>query len=409
MKMFEGSSVANARRKIMDRFSSFRLGSELVEIYHSADRVLAEDVLSKNNVPHFRRSTVDGYAVLAKDTYGASESLPAFLDIVGEVYMGKGAEIDIVENQAVYVPTGGMLPEGADAVIMVEYTEMLDKESLAVMGSVTVKENVVDIGDDIFENETVLTKGQVLRPQDIGVLASVGLGRVKIYKKPSIAIISTGDEIVGTNEEVNLGQIRDINTYTLTIMAEQLGCAVTKKTVVRDEFELLQKELKGSLKNSDIVIISGGSSVGIKDITRAVIESVDKSEVFIHGLAIKPGKPTIIAKVDNSLVLGLPGQPVSAMIVFKVMVDYFVKYIQSIEKEIEYGIEAELSTNIHSAQGKETYQMVTVEKTADGYLATPIYGKSGMITLLSRAKGYIVIDMNKEGVLKGEKVTVYAF
>jgi len=163
------------------------------------------------------------------------------------------------------------------------------------------------------------------------------------------------------------------------------------------------------LKNSDIVIISGGSSVGTKDITIDVIKSVDKSEVFIHGLAIKPGKPTIIAKVNNSLVLGLPGQPVSAMVVFKVMVDFFVKHVQSIENEIEYGIEAELSTNLHSAQGKETYQMVTVEKIEGKYIATPIYGKSGMITLLSRAKGYIIIDMDKEGVLKGEKVIVYEF
>ena len=302
-----------------------------------------------------------------------------------------------------------MIPKGADAVVMVEYTEMLEDESLAVMGSVTVKENIVDIGDDIFENETVLRKGQILRSQDIGVLASIGLDRVKVYKKPTIAIISTGDEIVGTNEEVKLGQIRDINTHTLTVMAEQLGCEITKKTVVRDEFDLLQEELKNSLKNSDIVIISGGSSVGTKDITRDVIESVGNSEVFIHGLAIKPGKPTIIAKVANCLVLGLPGQPVSAMVVFKVIVDYFVKYIQNIENEIKYGIEAKLSSNVHSAQGKETYQMVTVEKAGDEYIATPIYGKSGMITLLSRAKGYIVIDMNKEGILKGEKVTVYRF
>lgn len=409
MKMFEVSSVSNARRKIIGNFSSFRLDSELVEIYNAAGRVLSESVLSKKNVPHFRRSTVDGYAVVSKDTYGASESLPSFLDVVGEVHMGKSATMIITENQAVYIPTGGMLPEGADAVVMVEYTETIDNESLAVLDSVTVKENVVNIGDDISKDETVLRKGQILRAQDIGVLASIGLDRVKVYKKPSIAIISTGDEIVGTNEEVKLGQIRDINTHTLTVMADQLGCQITKKTVVRDEFELLQKELNDSLKNSDIVIISGGSSVGTKDITIDVIKSVDKSEVFIHGLAIKPGKPTIIAKVNNSLVLGLPGQPVSAMVVFKVMVAFFVKYVQSIENEIEYGIEAELSANIHSAQGKETYQMVTVEKIEDKYLATPIYGKSGMITLLSRAKGYIIIDMNKEGVLKGEKVIVYQF
>ncbi|MBN4062748.1 molybdopterin molybdenumtransferase MoeA [Alkaliphilus sp. AH-315-G20] len=409
MKMFEVSTVSNAKSKILGSFSSFRLDSELVEIYNAAGRVLSENVLAKNNVPHFRRSTVDGYAVLSKDTYGASESLPAFLDIVGEVHMGKRAKISITENQAVYIPTGGMLPEGADAVLMVEYTETIDNKSLAVLNSVTVKENVVNIGDDISIDETVLRKGQILRAQDVGVLASIGLDRVKVHKKPSIAIISTGDEIVGTNEEVKLGQIRDINTHTLTVMAEQLGCLVTKKTVVRDEFELLQNELKDSLKNSDIVIISGGSSVGTKDITIDVIKSVDKSEVFIHGLAIKPGKPTIIAKVNNSLVLGLPGQPVSAMVVFKVMVDFFVKHVQSIENEIEYGIEAELSTNLHSAQGKETYQMVTVEKIEGKYIATPIYGKSGMITLLSRAKGYIIIDMDKEGVLKGEKVIVYEF
>jgi len=406
MKMFRVHSVKEAKEELERYFNDYVLDTEEVKLSKAVGRILSEDIFSNVNVPHFRRSTVDGYAVIAKDTYGASESLPAFLEIIGEVHMGKKADISITLDKTCYVPTGGMIPDGADSVVMVEYTERLDEENVAVGRSVAPKENVIDIGDDIKKGEKVLGRGSKLRSQDIGVLASIGIDRIKVFKLPTIAIVSTGDEIVDPSEDIKLGQIRDINTYTLAAMAEEAGCNVTKKVVVKDEFKLLKATLEECIDNNDIVVVSGGSSVGTKDITSKVVNTIGEPGVFVHGVAIKPGKPTILAKVKNKAVFGLPGQPVSAMIVFKVFVEYLIKYIQGIDTEMENSIEARFSSNIHSAQGKETYQMVTLEKDGKGYLARPIYGKSGMITLMSKAKGYVKIETDKEGIEKGENVKV---
>lgn len=406
MKMFRVHSVEEAKKELIENFKNYKLESEEIDIYKALGRVLADDVYSNVNVPHFRRSTVDGYAVLSKDTHGVSESLPAFMEIIGEIHMGKPASKSLTSDKACYVPTGGMIPHGADAVVMVEYTEKLDEENIAVYRPTALKENIIDIGNDIAKDEKVLCRGLKLRPQDIGVLSSIGVDKIKVYKLPTIAIISTGDEIVCPNEDAKPGQIRDINTYTLASMAEEAGFLVTKKAVVKDVFELLKDITIECIDNNDIVIISGGSSVGTKDITSKVINVIGEPGVFVHGVAIKPGKPTILAKVKEKAVFGLPGQPVSAMIVFKVFVEYLIKHIQGINSEIEYSVEARFTSNIHSAQGKETYQMVTLEREGDEYLAKPIFGKSGMITLISKAKGYIKVEANKEGVKHGERVKV---
>lgn len=406
MKMFKVKSVKEAKRELVKYFNDYRLEIEEVNISQSLGRILAGDVFSNIDVPHFRRSTVDGYAVIAKDTYGVSESLPAFLEILGEVHMGEGTDINIDPDTTCYVPTGGMVPRGADSVVMMEYTEKMDEENLAVNRAVVPKENLISIGEDISKDQSVLRRGLKLRPQDIGVLSSIGIDRVRVYKLPTIAIISTGDEIVEPSEDAKQGQIRDINTYTLSAMAEEAGCIVTRKVVLKDEFQALKSMVEECVDKNDIVIISGGSSVGTKDITDKVINGVGEPGVFVHGIAIKPGKPTILAKVKNKAVFGLPGQPVSAMIVFKVFVEYLIKHIQGIETELEYSIEARFSSNISSSQGRETYQMVVLERDGEEYLAKPIYGKSGMITLMSRAMGYIKIESGKEGVQRGEKVRV---
>lgn len=406
MKMFKVKSVKEAKRELVKYFNDYRLEIEEVNISQSLGRILADDVFSNIDVPHFRRSTVDGYAVIAKDTYGVSESLPAFLEILGEVHMGEGTDITIDPDTTCYVPTGGMVPQGADSVVMLEYTEKMDEENLAVNRAVVPKENLISIGEDISKDQRVLRRGLKLRPQDIGILSSIGIDRVRVYKLPTIAIISTGDEIVEPSEDAKHGQIRDINTYTLSAMAEEAGCIVTRKVVLKDEFQALKSMVEECVDKNDIAIISGGSSVGTKDITDKVINGVGEPGVFVHGIAIKPGKPTILAKVKNKAVFGLPGQPVSAMIVFKVFVEYLIKHIQGIETELEYSIEARFSSNISSSQGRETYQMVVLERDGEEYLAKPIYGKSGMITLMSRAMGYIKIESGKEGVQRGEKVRV---
>lgn len=409
MEMFKVHSVKAAREKLMENFKNFKIQIEEVDIFEAVDRILGEDIYSKLNVPHFRRSTVDGYAVRSRDTHGANESLPMFLEIIGEVEMGKAANMKVTVDKAVYVPTGGMVPEGADAVVMIEYVENLDDTNITVSKSAVAKENVVDIGDDIKENQRVLLKGMRLRPQDIGVLSSIGIDKVSVFKIPSISIISTGDEVTDPKEELKLGKIKDINTYTLSAMAKKSRLHVVERCVVKDDKELLKSILRDCMKKSDIVVLSGGSSVGTKDITTIVIDEIGKPGVFVHGVAMNPGKPTILAKIDDKPLFGLPGQPVSAMIAFKVFVEYFVKRIFKLDEYEESFIEATMMTNVYSAQGKETYQMVYLEKENNQYKARPVYGKSGMITLMSKAKGYVKIHEDKEGIKEGEKIRVDLF
>lgn len=409
MEMFKVHSVKAAREKLIENFKDFKWEVEEIEILEAEGRILSEDIHSKLNVPHFRRSTVDGYAVISKDTYGASESLPMFLEVLGEVEMGKAADMKVTTDKAVYVPTGGMIPEGADAVVMVEYVEKLDDTNITISRPAVLKENIIDVGDDIKENQKTLSKGIRLRPQDIGVLSSIGVYKVKVFKMPSISIISTGDEVIDPKEELQLGKIKDINTYTLSAMAREIGLNIVERRVVKDNKELLKNTLKECIEKSDMVMLSGGSSVGTKDITKIVINEMGEPGVFVHGVAMKPGKPTILAKVYNKPLFGLPGQPASAMIAFKVFVEYFIKNIFNLDEYEDRFAEASMTTNIHSAPGKETYQMVYLEKEDGEYKARPVYGKSGMITLMSKAKGYIKIDEDKEGIKEGEKIRVNLF
>ena len=408
MELFKVHSVKEAKELLRQNFADFAFAVEEIPIEQALGRYLAEDVVSPIDVPHFRRSTVDGYAVLAKDTFGASESMPVFLQVCEEVEMGKEAKSKLISGQAAYVPTGGMLPEGADSVVMVEYTEKLDATGIAVYYTAAPKENVVDVGDDIQSGSLVLPKGLKIRPQDIGVLSAIGLSTVKVFQKPKVAVISTGDEIVSPEEEVKPGQIKDINTFTLAAMVEAVGGVVTIKEVVRDDFDLLKQTVERVMAGNDIIILSGGSSVGTKDIVPKVINAVGEPGVFVHGVSIKPGKPTILARVGKKPVFGLPGHPTSAMIVFKIFVEYFMKTFMH-NQELDKFILGELAVNVHSAPGRETYQMVTLEKQGEKYLVKPVHGKSGFITLMSKATGYIKIPTNKEGLTEGETVKVYLF
>lgn len=409
MEMFKVHSVKAAREKMMENFQDFKMEIEEVDIIDAEGRILGEDIYSKLNVPHFRRSTVDGYALRSRDTHGASDSLPMFIEKIGEVEMGKAATEIVREDTAVYVPTGGMVPEGADAVVMIEYIEVLDDINIIVSKSVVQKENIIEIGDDIKENQKVLLKGMKLRPQDIGVLSSIGIYTVKTIKMPSISIISTGDEIIDPREELKPGKIKDINTYTIAAMAKEIGLNVIERVVVKDDKELLKATLEDALEKSDMVALSGGSSVGTKDISSIVINEIGSPGVFVHGVAMKPGKPTILAKVKDKPVFGLPGQPTSAIIAFKVFVEYFVRKIINIDEYEGRFVEAEMKVNIPSAAGKETYQMVYLKKEEDKYIAEPVNGKSGMITLMSKAKGYIKINEDIEGITAGEKIRVNLF
>jgi molybdopterin molybdotransferase len=301
-----------------------------------------------------------------------------------------------------------MIPEGADGMLMIEYVEVIDEGMMAAHSPVSPGENIIFIGDDVKLGNKVLSKGRVIRSQDIGVLCAAGISHVKVSKKPKVAIISTGDEIVDPFGKVNPGQVRDINTYTLAAMVQELGGEVTKSVVVKDDFDLIRSTIDEASKDNEIVVISGGSSVGVKDNTEKVIDSFGAPGVFVHGVAVKPGKPTILGRVRNSAVFGLPGHPVSAVIIFKLFVQELIDRLLGKTRENIY-INAVCSVNLHSSPGKETHQMVELTEEEGGFLAKPIHAKSSAISQLSKAQGMIRIPLNKEGIKKGETVKVELF
>lgn len=406
MDFFNVVTVDEANDMITSNFSEYQFETECVDLIYGTKRILAEDIISSMDVPEFNRSTVDGYSVIIEDTHGATYAIPSMLTNVGETRMGEVPSTDIVSGQALYTPTGGMLPESATGVIMIENTESLDEETLLIYKPISKGENIIYKGDDTKKGDVVLQKGRKLSPEAIGVLASLGISKVKVYKKPKFYIISTGDEIIDIDEELTLGKIRDINSYALISMAEELGCEVVGRNIVKDEYKLLRDEVQKGLEVSDIVLLSGGSSVGTRDYTDKVISSFNGKGVLIHGLAIKPGKPTIVGEGDGKLIVGLPGHPVSSIVVFKAIVEEFIRDKMGI-REIPPQVNATMETNFPSSPGKKTYHMVKLRREEDEYIASPTFGKSGMISLLSQSQGYIIIDEHEEGIYKGEERRVY--
>lgn len=406
MEFFKCILVEEAVNIIKEEFKDYKLESEIVDLEYAYDRVIYEDVVSTQFVPEFDRSTVDGYAIVAEDSYGASDTIPTILDVIGEVKMGEMTDIVISSGKCAYVPTGGMIPQGANAVIMIENTEKMDEKTLLVQKPVRVQENVIKRGEDIRENEIVIEKGRKLNPAHIGALASLGISRVKVFKKPKVSIISTGDEIIGIEEKLEYGKIRDINSYSLRAQAQKSGLEVVENVIVKDDFNQLKEAIEKGIEKSDIVLLSGGSSVGERDFTKEAINSLGGKGILAHGISIKPGKPTLIANARGKLVVGLPGHPVSAITVFMAVVEPFIEQLYSL-KTIKPTIFAKMTANFPSAPGKDTYVFVNIKKENGIYYATPKFGKSGMITNLSKADGYIVIKIHEEGVNKGDLREVY--
>lgn len=406
MKMLRVDTTQEAKSKMRLHFEELQGKPEEVDLKEASGRIVYDDVYASFDVPEFNRSTVDGYAIKTKDTYGVSDSLPVFLDVIDSVEMGRVAKKPLKGGQAIYVPTGGMIPEGADGVIMIEHIENLDENTIAVYRSVAPGEGMIFQGEDIKEKDLLLKKGKKLTAHDIGALAAMGLNNIRVFKKPRVAIISTGDEIVPPREKIEMGQIRDINTYSLGAQIENLGGQVTQRLLLKDSYQVIKENLESIIADNDIVLISGGSSVGIKDVTAQVIDDLGEPGVFVHGVAVKPGKPTIIGKIGNTAVFGLPGHPVSAMLICRVFVGYLLKEMLCMDRMDEIYQEAITHENIHSAPGKETYQMVELQEKDGKIYAQPVYGKSGAISTLTRSDGFIKIQENTEGINKGDKVLV---
>ena len=380
---------------------------EIVEIESCHGRVLATDVFADRDLPDFSRSTMDGFAVAASSTFGASASSPAFLQVKGAVAMGEHPMIRVGPGETVKISTGGMLPSGADSVVMVEFTDMVDDSSLEIYKSVAPGQNIIEKGEDFASGVLLLERGTILRPQDVGLLAAFGHSDVPVFRKPVVAIVSTGDEIVPVAQEPPPGHIRDMNTHTLRGLVMESGAVPLSFGIVGDDENALYAVCEKALAESDMVLISGGSSVGARDYTTSILSSFADSSILVHGIPISPGKPTILASVGGKAVWGLPGHVVSAMVVYDRVVKPFVRTLSGARVDDDFiRIPAILSRNVASAQGREEYVRVRLTFDGSDWTAVPVLGKSGAINTMVLADGLIRIPLNTEGLEKGSRVLV---
>lgn len=412
MPLLKVVTLEKALNELNLRFSSLRPETEMLPVSEAFGRFLSSPLKSMDPVPHFIRSTMDGYALRASETSGASETIPALLKSAGEVAMGDVPGFVLKPGEAAYVPTGGMIPEGADAVVMVEYSEVLEDE-IAIMTPASQGLHIVPVGRDIKQDEHLFDPGRRLDSADIGVLAAAGIKQVEVYQKPAMTLLSTGDEIIGPDEDVRPGKIRDINSYTIKAEAERLGFRVVLATVIGDDRKALEDAVRKAMADSDILFLSGGSSAGKKDYTTDVFNAMGKPGCFVHGIAFSPGKPTVLADAGGFPLIGLPGHPVSSLTVFRIIGKAMLYYLNGSVPPPSPWLEAVISENVHGSPGRDTYLPVGIKPLTGShdaeYSADPVSGGSSMITTLSRADGYILIGRDTEGITAGTKVRVFQF
>ncbi len=390
-------SVSTAIEKI--RKLAVRCDDETVPLFMALHRILAEDVRADVDIPGFTRSVVDGYAVQAADTTGSSDAIPSIFPLRGRVAMGASAGIALRSGECIYVPTGGILPEGADAVVMIEHAEQIGNEIL-VKKPVAHGENILFFNEDFSSGDVVCTRGRRLSPQDIGVLAAAGCIDVPVVRIPKIGILSTGNELVPVNVRPRPGQVRDVNSYVVASFVREQGCTPVLYGIVQDDREELHSAISNAAKECDAVLISGGSSKDDRDMVAAIIS--EQGEILIHGIAISPGKPTIIGRYGNIPVIGLPGHPASAFIVLVAIIRYLFAGMTGETDSGVRSVQATLGQNVSSSKGREDYVRVAVKNG----IATPLFGKSGLLNTLVKSTGIVRIPAESEGLETGTLVEV---
>ena len=383
---------------------------ETVRTAEALDRVTFEAVHSPSALPTFPRSTMDGYAVRAADTFGASATLPAYLSVAGEVPMGRAPEVAVGPGQAVIVHTGGMIPPGADAVVIVENTQPARENEIECVRAVAVGENVLRVGEDVAAGAEVLPRGQWLRPQDLGGLLALGILEVRVAARPRVAILGSGDEVVPPEAEPGPGQIRDINSFTVAGQVAWAGGIADRRGISPDDFDSLMRSAEAALAEADMLVLSAGSSVSVRDITSRVIEALGRPGVLVHGVALKPGKPVILAVAGRKPVIGLPGNPVSAMVCADLFVVPALYWMQGCDRSPTKGsLWARLTRNLASAPGREDYVPARLAYRDGDWWAEPVFGKSNLIFTLINADGMLKIPLDANGVAQGERVEVRLF
>lgn len=394
--------------RVLEYTSSFSpVDTETIPLADCLGRILAEDVHSDVDIPDFNRSTMDGFAVQASSTFGASEANPAYLNVRGQINMGVQPDFSIGPGEAARIATGGMLPGGADGVIMVEHTDLLDDTTIEAYRSVAPGQHVIEKGEDIQHTLPALTQGTPIRPQEAGLLAACGKTKIPVFRRPMVGIISTGDEVVPVDRVPGAGKIRDINTHTLSGQVLATGGVPVVYGIVKDNREDLMQQCRRALDTTDMVMISGGSSVGTRDFTVEVLEALPDTQILVHGISISPGKPTILARSGAKAFWGLPGHAVSAMVVFSVVVRPFLDRLCGLRPTVrQFPIQAVLSRNLASAQGRVDFVRVRLDEVDGRIMAHPILGKSGLINTMVKADGLIAIGMNTEGLDQSAVVQV---
>jgi molybdopterin molybdotransferase len=375
--------------------------------------VCSRDIISREDLPQFARSTVDGYAVKAGDTFGATETMPAYMNLSEEVFMGVKPEFVLNKGDASRIPTGGMLPENSDAVVMFEHVQAVDEKCIEVLKPVAPGENVIQAGEDVSKGEIIFTGGHRIRPQDLGACAGLGITGLWVFKKPSVSIISTGDEIIPAEGSPVEGQVRDINSYVLAGMISRSGAVPLRKGIFRDDYNTIREVIESSLIDSQTILISGGTSVGTKDMIAGIINDIGNPGLLFHGVSLKPGKPMIGGMINGTPVFGLPGHPAAVSICFEIFIEPVLEILSGCKKKFsvfrKHSVTARLSKNISSVQGREEHVRVQLEEREDGLWAVPVLGKSGLIKTLVKADGTVVVPLHKNGIEQGELVEVRLF
>ena len=432
-----------AREKLFSHLPAPEPASEIIDVSVSLGRVTAEDVSAPHPLPDFRRSTVDGFAVLAKDTHGASDSLPAYLKLVGEVPMGDTPKSVLEPGNCMTIHTGGMLPDGADAVVMLEYTQTTSvgaglrpapTTEIEILKSVAEGENVIAIGEDVAQGQVVQPKGSLMRPAEIGGLMALGITELRVAKKIRVGLISSGDEVIPPEESPRPGQVRDINSHTLAALVTRVGGEPVLYGIVGDPFEALQQTAAKALAECEVVVITAGSSASTRDMTADVIATLGEPGVLVHGINTRPGKPTILGVCDGKAVIGLPGNPVSALVNGYMLVVPLIERLLGQTQCPQATIQARLTVNLPSQSGREDWWPVkllrpersgsagdaqskgsanvsnspstSLRSAQDEYNAEPIFGKSNLIFTLAAADGLLKIPPDATGLSAGEMVEV---
>ena len=399
--------------EVLERITAIApVEEETIPVSQGLGRTLAREVLSAENLPGFDRSTVDGFAVRARDVFGASEGTPALMDLVGECRMGRIPDMVVGPGQSARIWTGGMLPEGADAVVMLEYSRKVGEAQVELTRPVAPQDNVILHNEDVAAGSRLFPAGCTLCPQDLGLLASLGQERITVRRKPKVAVISSGDEVVPVSTPLQPGLVRESNSFMLCSLVEAAGGEATNLGLVPDDLDALTAALEKGLAFADAVLVSGGSSAGQRDFTRPAFERLPGWEVVVHGIAMKPGKPTILARKGDKTLWGLPGNPTAAFITAEVFIRALLRALLGQERVTPgpMGIKARLSRRVASAQGRRDFLRVGLEACREGDdfpVAVPFLGPSGLVSNPVRADGLIVCHESLEGLDAGQLVDVH--